>query len=363
MGKSPSKLSYFLTLVLLLAAATLAAMVFFMQNEPQETDPPVAQPTIQEGILMDTFMRQTTYDTSEDAGEKLKQMYDYLAEIEQKTSMYLSDSEISLINSHAGIMWTEISDEMFQLLSKSKELCLQSDGRFDITIGPLVRLWNVTSDTPKVPSESEIEATLKRVGINMLTLDEEAKSVKLEEPYMFLDLGGLAKGYACDLAREKYQEFGLSSCLLSLGGNIYSFGKKADGTAFVIGLRDPLGDADDIFGTITAPDMVISTTGGYERYFEQDGIRYHHVLDPKTGYPAETDLLSVTIIAEEGLLADYLSTSLFIGGKEEVLKNLDQEDFDVIAIDTDNKIYLSEGIKKRFQLSKGSAYQLAETEE
>ena len=363
MNKAKSKAPYFITVAVLLLAAAAAATVILLLKDRGEAGAVQAEPTVQTGFLMDTYMEQTTYDPSPDAGEKLKQMFAFLSEFEGKVSMYRSDSEISDINSHSGVMPIAVSDEVFELLSRSRELSLQSEGRFDITIGPLTRLWGITSESPAVPSEEEIKEARKLVDAGKLVLDAENKTAKLDAPYMSLDLGGAAKGYACDLAREKYRELGLTSCLLSLGGNIYSFGTKADGTAFVIGLRDPLGDADDIFGTITAPDRVISTTGGYERYFEQDGKKYHHVIDPKTGCPAESDLLSVTVIAEEGLLADCLSTGLFVGGKETVLQNLDRTDFDVIAVDQEKNIYLSDGIRSKFQLNEGSPYRLADSTE
>ena len=152
----------------------------------------------------------------------------------------------------------------------------------------------------------------------------------------------------------------MDSGLLSLGGNIYSFGTKPDGTAFIIGLRDPRGGENDLMGDLTAPGKVVATTGDYERYFEQDGKRYHHVLDPKTGYPAETDLIAVTVITEEGALADFLSTTFFIAGKEAVLNNLDHDQFDIIAVDKEMKVYVSEGMKRNFKLTNTETYQLAE---
>ena len=282
------------------------------------------------------------------------------AEFEKKVSMHLSDSEISKVNNSAGVSAVTVSDETYQLLKRSKELCSQSNGIFDITIGPLVKLWGITSDSPRVPADSEIKSYLKRVGNSKLSLNDEKKTAKLTNPYMEIDLGGIAKGYACDLAKQKYQELGLDSGLLSLGGNIYSFGTKPDGTAFIIGLRDPRGGENDLMGDLTAPGKVVATTGDYERYFEQDGKRYHHVLDPKTGYPAETDLIAVTVITEEGALADFLSTTFFIAGKEAVLKNLDHDKFDIIAVDKEMKVYVSEGMKRNFKLTNTETYQLAE---
>lgn len=364
MEKGKSKASYFIT-VAVAAVAVLAAatVIMILKNADGSETVKTVEPAIQTGFVMNTYIEQKTYDTSPDVQEKLKQVYDALAEFEDRVSMYLPDSEISNLNTHSGVMPVKVSDDVFQLLSRSKELCLQSEGRFDITIGALTKLWGITSDSPRVPSEEEINAAKKLVDINKLELDAEEKTAKLNAPYMSVDLGGAAKGFACDLARKKYQELGLSCCLLSLGGNVYSFGSKPDGTAFIIGLRDPLGEAEDQFATVTAPDRVISTTGGYERYFEQDGKRYHHVLDPKTGYPAQTDLLSVTVIAKEGVLADCLSTSLFVGGKEVALKNLNQADFDVIAVDQEKNVYVSEGIRSKLHLEENSGYRLADSTE
>ncbi len=363
MSATKTNASFYLTLAVAVLAAIAIVIVVVMVGYPISTTSQNGKPHTQDGLLMDTYVKQTTYDTSENVSEKLIAVFEYLADFEQKASPYLNNSEIAEINHHAGVSPVTVSDEIFQMLARGKALCLESDGRFDITIGPLVTLWGVNGDNPKVPAQSEIEATKQRVDIKKLTLNAEQKTVKLNNPYMAIDTGGFAKGYACDLAREKYQEIGLTSCLLSLGGNIYSFGTKPDGSDFVIGLRDPLGTAEEIFATVTAPDKVISTTGGYERYFEQDGIRYHHVLDPKIGAPAQTDLLSVTVIAEEGIYADYLSTSLFIGGKQTIIQNLDQASFDLIAVDRDKNVYLSDGIKDRFHLAESTAYHLAKAEE
>ena len=359
MAEQKSRRNSWMTLLLLAVIAITIGITLGIVNQ-SKTEPKKAEPIVQEGLLMNTYVKQSCYDTGEDVPQKLKQMFDFLAEFESQTSAYLVDSEISKINDYAGVMPVEVSDMVFQLLKRSKEFSLQSGGRFDITIGPLVKLWGITSESPKVPLQSDIQKMVKWVNINRLILDDKNKTAKLNDPYMQLDLGGTAKGYACDLAVKKYQELGIHSCLLSLGGNICSVGTKPDGTAFVIGLRDPRGGADELFGTLTAPDRIISTTGDYERYFEENGTRYHHVLDPKTGYPAKTDLISVTVIAKEGLFADYMSTNLFLAGKSEVLKNLDSQDYDIIAVDQEKTVYVSNGIKKQFQLSENSGYRLAE---
>ena len=360
MSKSKNKYVYLITILfVLLAAAAITTIIALKKqgNQPKKVEYTAVSA---EKFMMDTFVKQTTYDQSADAKQKLEDMFSYLTEFEKKVSMHLSDSEISKVNNSAGVSAVAVSDETYQLLKRSKELSQQKNGIFDITIGPLVKLWGITSDSPRVPEDSEIKNYLKRVGISKLSLNDEKKTAKLTNPYMEIDLGGIAKGYACDLAKKKYQELGLDSGLISLGGNVYSFGTKPDGTAFIIGLRDPRGEDNDLMGNLTAPGKVVATTGDYERYFEQDGKRYHHVLDPKTGYPAQTDLIAVTIIAEEGALADFLSTTFFIAGKEAVLKNLDNDKFDIIAVDKEMKVYVSEGMKRNFQLTNKENYQLAE---
>lgn len=361
MAKTKSKLPYLLTLLAMILAVGVVVWAMQMANSRQDTPPP-KEIVAKNGqkFLMDTFVKQTTYDKSEDAEQKLEQVFDMLTEFEKKVSMHIPSSEISKINAGAGVSVIKVSPEVYDLVKRSRELSIKSKGKFDITIGPLVKAWGITTESPRVPDEEEIQKLVKRVGASKITLHDKNVTLYLSDPYMEIDLGGVAKGYACDLVRKKYKELGLSDGMLSLGGNIYSFGRKADGTAYTIGLRDPYGAAESVYGTIAAPDKVIATTGGYERYFEQDGKKYIHVLDPKTGYPVESDLAAVTVISEDGLLADYLSTTLFAAGKQALLENIENEKFDVIAVDTERNVYCSEGIQASFVLTNKTDYRLAE---
>lgn len=359
-SKAKNKYLYLITVLFVLLAAAAVVTLLSMRDRGVQTEKREYTAVSAEKFMMDTLVKQTTYDQSADANQKLEEMFSYLTEFEKKVSMHLPDSEIAKVNDGAGVSAVTVSEETYRLLKRGRELSLQSNGLFDITIGPLVKLWGITSDAPQIPTDSEIQSYRKRVNISKLSLNDEKKTAKLTNPYMEIDLGGIAKGYACDLAKKKYQELGLESGLLSLGGNIYSFGTKPDGTAFIIGLRDPRGEESDLMGNLTAPDKVVATSGDYERYFEQDGTRYHHILDPKTGYPAKTDLIAVTVIAEEGALADFLSTTLFIAGKEEVLKNLDNDKFDVIAVDNQMQVYVSAGMKRNFKLTNTEDYRLAD---
>ena len=367
MAKTKSKLPYYITLLFLVLAVAGIVLAIQLTRDRQE------QPPVDHGVaakngqkfLMDTYVTQTTYDQSEDAQQKLEQVFDMLTEFENKVSRHIPGSEISQINAGAGVTVVDVSPEVYNLVKRSRTLSMESKGLFDITIGPLVKAWGITTDSPRVPDAEELKDLVKRVGANKITIHDKNETVFLSDPYMELDLGGVAKGYACDLVREKYRELGLSDGMISLGGNIYSFGKKGDGPDYTIGLRDPFGDADDIYGSITAPDKIISTSGGYERYFEQDGKRYIHILNPKTGYPVESDLAAVTVISEDGLLADFLSTTLFSAGKEALLEHInseeyDGEEYDVIAVDNDRNIYLSDGIRDSFVLTNQADFRLAE---
>ncbi len=363
MAKAKSKLSYLITLLFVVLA--IVGVVWILQaTKERGEEPPSITIVAKTGqkFLMDTFVKQTTYDTSADAEQKIAEVFDMLTEFENKVSMHISGSDISKVNNGAGVTVVKVSPETYELVKRSKELSQKSGGKFDITIGPLVKAWGITTDSPCVPDAEELQALVKRVNASKITLHDKNVTVYLSDPYMSIDLGGVAKGYACDLVRKKYQELGLTDGMISIGGNIYSFGKKADGTAYTIGLRDPYGAAEDTYGNIVAPDKVIATTGGYERYFEQDGKRYIHILDPKTGYPVESDLAAVTVISEDGLLADYLSTTLFAAGKDALLANINNEKFDVIAVDTEKNVYLSDGIKDSFVLTNQEEYRFGTQE-
>lgn len=327
------------------------------QNLQQEETP-----YTQQDFAMDTLIVQSIYgDLGEEAAAANKTLLD---DLENKLSMYKQDSEISQVNAKAGLTEVrrlEVSDDTYNLLVRGKELGEQTQGLFDITIGPLSRLWNITGENPQVPSEDEITKTLSYVDYTQLSFDDSNHSVRLQKPFMQIDLGGIAKGYACDKIKASMAEQGVTSATVSLGGNVLVIGKKPNGEDFSVGIRDPFGGDNDIMGTLAAPDKILATTGAYERYFEQDGKVYHHVLDPRTGYPCETELASVTVISEDGTLADCLSTTFYIAGKQAVLDNLNNyEEFALIAIDQDKNVYISDSLKDSFTLSEGKGYTLAE---
>lgn len=292
--------------------------------------------------LMNTMVVQKWY--GDNAEKTCDEIEDALSEFEKSYSLYIEESEINKINDAAGSEYVSVSDELYELISRSKELAEESDGAFDITIGPLSLLWDVSgqSGTPHVPDEADIEEALKKVDYTKILLNSDDKSVMLEEAGMKIDPGGDAKGYAAALMRDIAEENGVSG-YLSIGGNMLVIGKNEDGSDFRIGIRDPLKDANSYFATISLDGYTMATSSTAEIYFEEDGVKYHHILDPSTGYPAESDLIQVSVISKDGLLADALSTTIFIKGSGCLEEYMNRDDCMVIAVTDENEVYASEG--------------------
>lgn len=312
-------------------------------------------------FMLDTFVTQHVGGQNGQAA--IDSVNKALRSFENDASLYRNSSQIAQVNAAAGKSYVPLKEDIYDLLKRAKALCEKTGGRFDLTIAPVVELWGITTDSPRVPTQAEIDAVLPLVSYQDLLLDDATQSAMLAKEGQAIDLGGIAKGTAVDIAFAKYKEAGITSGYISLGGNIGVIGPKADGKPFRIGLRDPLGGSNDIFGKLAMSGGVIATTGGYERFFEKDGVRYHHVLDPATGYPANSDLLSVSIIAPEGEIADFLSTYFFIAGEKAVKENLNREQFQIIAIDKDHNVILSDSLKGAFTLQANTNHYQLENEE
>ncbi len=332
------------------AVIALSIVLYLAGFAPESREEPEDYGGFRSGITyaMNTVIEQKWYGESADTvytGMETK-----IREIESVLSMHLSQSEIVAINENAGVQPVEVSQRTFDLLQRAKELSEQSDGAFDITIAPVVELWGITSDHPHVPTDEELAQAMALMGLEDLVLDEEACTAYLTRPGMAIDLGGIAKGWTADQLREYARELGAERGYVSLGGNLMIIGERPDGDPFKFGLRDPQGDASTYLGTVTLEDgCTMATTGGYERYFEEDGIRYHHVLDPRTGYPADSDLLSVAVISKDGTLADYLSTTLFVQGLEAAKAAAGSEDYALVMVDQENNVWISGSLRGNFE--------------
>jgi len=258
--------------------------------------------------------------------------------LDDKLSPYKENSEISAVNKSAGLRAVKVSAETAGFLSSTLEFSKKASGVFDPTVYPLVQLWNVTSGNPKVPPQNAVRTALSLVDYRKVTI--VSGSVYLERKGMGLDLGGDAKGYVCDIAVKDLQKAGATEGLINAGGNIEVFGDRT----WQIGIRHPR-NANDTFAVINLKNCAAATSGDYERYFIKDGVRYHHILDLKTGYPARR-AVSATVIAPTGLLSDLLSTTVFILGPKDGLELLKKfPGTEGIIVDLDGNVFVSEGLK------------------
>ena len=267
------------------------------------------------------------------------QMFQKLKGIEQAFSVNLPDSAVSQINQSAGIAPVVVPQEVIYVLQEALRIAERTSGAFDPTIGPLVNLWDIGGDNSQVPSREAIDHARSLVDWRLVEIDSQRGTVYLPKQGMALDLGGIAKGYAADELVAMAQEAGIQQALFDLGGNIYAFGTKADGTPWRVGVKDPAQPGGSPALALAVQDRSVVTSGMYERFFEQEGIRYHHILNPATGYPVWNDIQSVTIVSKNSLLADALSTSVFVLGREKGLALLESEDAEGVIIGEDNLVY------------------------
>lgn len=296
-------------------------------------------------FAMDTYMTFTAY--GEHAEEALQEAEEEILRLDELWSVGKENSEISRLNKEGS---GTVSAETIQLLTCAKEISEETKGAFDLTIYPLMELWGFTTQEYQVPEETKIRDIVENhMGMEHVKIDPETQTVTLEQQVK-IDLGGIAKGYASQQVEKIFQKHGVESGIVSLGGNIQAIGKKTDGNPWKVGIQPPTENME-MAGSYEAEGEAVITSGGYERYFEEDGTTYHHILDPHTGYSTKQDLLSVTIISKDGMKADCLSTTLFVLGKEKAVDywRNHKEEFDMILIDEEENIFISEGIQGKFQ--------------
>lgn len=278
--------------------------------------------------------------------------FEIIEGIEDRMSPEITDSELDLINSNAGIKPIKVSDDTYMVIEEGIRYAELAGSKFDISIGPLVNLWGIGTECQNVPESAAIKAVLPIIGSEYIRLDDYDKSVFLAKKGMAIDLGGIAKGYAADVVRDFLLEKGLTRGIINLGGNVLTFGAKASGTPWRIGIQDPTGSNGNYIGILEIGECAVVTSGIYERYFEKDGKRYHHILDPDSGYPIENELLSITITAKRGITADAYSTVAFSEGLKKGIELLESiEDIEGIFITKENKVYITSGLRKSFTLS------------
>ncbi len=277
------------------------------------------EPVSKTDFCLNTTCDITVYNISRGDGEEiLEEAFNKIREYENIFSRTVEGSDVYNIN-HAGGNPVEVSDDTVSVLEDAVYMGKLSGGKFDITIGKISDMWNFTGEEPKVPENADIKEALKDVDYTNIEID--GNRVTLKNPKANIDLGGIAKGYIADRISEFLEDKGVDKAIINLGGNVAALGEKDEDTPWNIGIERPYSDRTQIIGSVKASDATLVTSGIYERKFEQNGIVYHHILDPKTGYPADTDLESVTIKAVKGNseFCDGLSTVCLMMGKDNAI--------------------------------------------
>ncbi len=339
-------------------------------------------------FVMSTVLSEKIYGTK-DVTTEIKEELDKLEK--DQLSWREDRSVVSKINADAqkGIK-TRLDSDMTSWVEDSLELAKRSNGAFDPTIGRLTRLWNIEGDNPKVPSKQEIKNTLEDTGYtkihlekaesqntantkknvdkdikdntakNKETSEETSKNTNENESVSSiyigdkctLDLGAVGKGIACDVVQDYLKkQKKVSGAVIAVGGSILLYGSKADSSNWNVAVQNPRGQDGEAMGVLSLSGTTnVSTSGDYEKYFMQDGKRYHHILDPSTGYPADSGLISVTIVSDSGLLSDGLSTACFVLGKEKGEKLLETYGAEGVFIDQNKKVTVTKGLKDKFTI-------------
>ena len=320
-----------------------------------------AAPAKYDFFAMDTHMSIRLYGQSANlAAGGIEGQPEFLDSVLSVTD---EESDVYRLN-HAKGETLSVDNHVAPLIKLSQELCEDLDGYLDFTLYPVSQAWGFTTGDYRIPEQAEIDELLQKVDCRRIEADTETNSVTVPDG-MMLDFGAVAKGYAADYATEILKNTGTVSGIVDYGGTIIPWGMKNGKDLWTIGIQDPE-DPSSYFGILSVTEKVISTSGGYERYFiGEDGKRYIHIIDPKTGYPVDNGILSVTVVCESGIAADALSTALFVMGTEkaaEFYQNDTKYHFDFLILDEENRLYLTEGIADSFTLSNGYDYSVTRIE-
>lgn len=263
--------------------------------------------------------------------------------------------DINKLNQQAGQGFVALHPETIGLLQAARRISDLSAGTaFDITVAPLVKAWGIGTDRAQVPADKVVRQLLGLVDYRDVLVDEASNSASLRRSGQMVDLGGIAKGYIGDMAIATYKAHGITSAFANLGGNVVVLGSKPDGTPWKVGIQNPRGQNGEIVGVVNVSDKAVVTSGDYQRFFVQDGRRYCHIIDPRTGYPIDSGLMSVTIVASSSTDADGLAKAIVLGLDQgwELLQRYGQAE--AIFISADKKIYVTPGLKGNFQLEDAS---------
>ena len=314
-----------------LAALGAATLLFSGCSAPE--------PLSKTEFFMDTVCTITLYDTTDES--LLGKTFELCKKYEALFSRTVETSDISRINK-TGDGTVEVDPETAELLKTALEYSERTGGKFDVTVGRLTSLWDFKSESPVLPAPDKIDSALQHTGYRNLFVDGNTVTVRNG---VQVDLGGIAKGYIGDRCAAFLKENGVERAIINLGGNVLVLGSKDGSTPWTVGIQRPFADRNEIIGSVQVSDYSVATSGIYERFFEKDGVIYHHILDPEIGYPVSNELESVTILSRSSATADALSTSAFLLGRDKALKLVESlPDTEAIFIDSAGQVTVTSGI-------------------
>lgn len=301
-------------------------------------------------FILGTIINLKTFGKKSE--KAIEEAIERLTDIDNKMSAFKDYSEISRINKNSGIAPQSVSEDTFYVIKEAVYYSNLLEGTFDPTIRPLVSLWGIGTKNERIPEKNEIYEKLKLVNYRDIILNKKNISIKLKKENQSIDVGGIAKGYAADEVKDIFKRYEIKNGLIDLGGNILTLGSKTDGSTWNVGIQDPFGNRGEFIGVVSVKDKSVVTSGNYERFFMKDGKSFHHILNPKTGYPSESKIVSATIISDKSIQGDGLSTGVYIMGVKKSLKLIESLDgIDAIFITENKEVYTTSRIKTCFKLS------------
>ena len=334
---------FFTILIAVLAAGSIVLMVFLVKGSSgEDSSGGYRSPTY---FAMDTTMEITIQGRDEElARQDVEAALGLVRKVESYTSKFKKGSDVWLINEGAGSSAVKVHPGTLEMVERSLELSQLTGGAFDITVAPIVELWGFYDQQYRVPTQQEIESTKALVDYRDVLVDNANGTVMLARPGMEIDLGGVAKGYTASAVCGLLRDRGVKSGLVNFGGAVGAIGLRSDRKQWVVGIKSPRGDPEDLLGELKVSNAYVSSSGDYERYFIRDGKRYCHIFDPSTGHQPP-DTMSVTVVGPDSMNADILSTALFVLGPQRGLDMLSKaKGYEAVLVDSSGRVESSEGM-------------------